>query len=168
MSDARYHPGGCPLPLKLIPTSRANNPKKSYSIAVTLIHGDLRLVGGLLLAVVAVAACQGGNDTPSGPSPPSGVPTVNSAPTVTLASQGAASCNPVGIQSGCTVTLKALASDPDGDPLTYTWSGTTSGFTSTGHCQSSPSSPDTGICRILSPEQVVVGSVVVRDDHGHA
>jgi hypothetical protein len=125
----------------------------------------------LAFVPLVIAAC--GTDNTAAPSAPSGVPRVNSAPTnsaptVTLAPQGAASCNPVGTQYGCSVTLKALASDADGDPLTYSWSGTTSGFSQTGYCQSSPSSPDMGICRISSPEQVVVGSVVVRDDHGHA
>jgi hypothetical protein len=127
-----------------------------------------------VLACVAlvIGACAG-TDNSAAPSAPAGVPKVNSAPpnsapTVTLAPQGAASCSPVGTPYGCSVTLKALASDADGDPLTYSWSGTTSGFPQTGYCQPSPSSPDMGMWRISSPEQVVVGSVVVRDDHGHA
>ena len=124
------------------------------------------LLACVLSAAASVAAC--GPDKSAPPSAPSDVPKVNAAPAVTLAAQGRASCNPVGTGQGCTVTLKALASDPDGDPLTYSWSGSTAFSGGTGFCQTSPSSPDTGLCRISSPEQVVVGSVTVRDDHGNA
>jgi hypothetical protein len=100
---------------------------------------------------------------------------VNSAPSLELTTQGPPSCNPVGQRnsfgqpSGCSVTLTALARDADGDPLSYSWSGTTSFSPNTGYCQAASPSPSSNValCTIRSPEEIIVGSVTVRDDHGH-
>jgi hypothetical protein len=59
--------------------------------------------------------------------------------------------------------------DPDGDPLSYSWSGTTPFTPYSSVCSSGlPVGGPTVPCRISSPEQVVVASVIVRDDHDHA
>jgi hypothetical protein len=63
-----------------------------------------------------------------------------------------------------------VAIDPDGDPLTYLWSGMTAfSPNSSGICSSGGPVPGPiAACTIYSPEQVVVASVIVRDDHDHA
>jgi hypothetical protein len=58
------------------------------------------------------------------------------------------SCHP-----DCTLTARAVASDPDGDPLTYVWSGCASGTEVTAQCS------------VLAPG-VVSAVVVVSDGHG--
>jgi hypothetical protein len=65
--------------------------------------------------------------------------------------------------------VKAVAIDSDGDPLSYSWSGTTAFSPYSSVCSSGlPVDGPTVACRISSPEQVVVASVIVRDDHDHA
>ena len=131
-----------------------------------------RTPAALLLASVALSACGSGAATATAPSSAS---TANRAPTVVLTTEGPASCDPLAAQwrpylLGCQVTVKAVAVDPDGDPLLYSWSGTTA-FSpySSGYCSSGgPVGGPTAACRIYSPEQVVVASVTVRDDHDHA
>lgn len=123
----------------------------------------------LLALIVPVCACQGKSGA-TAPTPPLQAPT-NSAPTVTLRAAGPASCAPT--RFGCTVTLVADAADPDDDPLTYLWSGTSSGFrgdfSGDGWCRGGQAPQrNTAVCDIRSPEQVVLGSVTVSDDHGHA
>jgi hypothetical protein len=51
----------------------------------------------------------------------------NRAPTVRVT--GPRACHPA-----CTLSLEAHAEDPDGDPITYAWSGCASGTASTGQC----------------------------------
>lgn len=115
----------------------------------------------LCLAATTATACGGGK---SAVQPTEPVP--NRAPTVTLTPQGPSSCNPTGLTSGCSVVFLAVARDPDGDPLTYTWTGTST-FSGNGYCRASSPGSSTGICTVNSPEQIVNGSVTVRDDHGH-
>jgi hypothetical protein len=120
------------------------------------------------LASVTFWAC--GNGAP-GATAPSNAPTANRAPTVSLATDGPASCNPVGRpwpNVFCQVTVKAVAIDPDGDPLSYSWSGATDFSSGSGFCSSDgPVAGPNAACTIYSPEQVVVAWVIVRDDHDH-
>ena len=124
----------------------------------------------VLVAALAVDACGSSSSAPN-----TGAPSrvVNSAPNLELTTQGPASCNPVGQRnpfgqpSGSSVTLIALAQDADGDPLSYSWSGTTSFSPNTGYCQAASPSSNVALCTIRSPEEIIVGSVTVRDDHGH-
>jgi hypothetical protein len=122
------------------------------------------------LASMTFWAC--GNSGP-GSTAPSNPRAANRVPTLTLTTDGPASCNPVGRPwpySFCQVTLRAVAIDPDGDPLSYSWSGTTAfSPNSSGFCfTDGPVQGPTAACKIYSPEQVVVASVIVRDDHDHA
>jgi hypothetical protein len=129
---------------------------------------NVRALVVVLVAAFAVDACGSSPTAPNTGAPPR---VVNSAPGLELTTQGPPSCNPVGQrnpfgQPGCSVTLTALAQDADGDPLSYSWSGTSSFSPNTGYCQAaSPSS--NALCTIRSPEEIIVGSVTVRDDHGH-
>jgi hypothetical protein len=72
---------------------------------------------------------------------------------VTVAFQGASTCAPQ-VGRPCTLDVVAQASDPDGDPVRYTWSGCASG---TG---------DRAVCTVQRPG-TVVASVEVSDDRGH-
>jgi len=80
------------------------------------------------------------------------------------------------VQSGCRpfnycqVTVRALATDPDADPLSYTWSGETAfSPNASGFCGSNgPVGSPIAACTIYSSEQIVVARVTIRDDHDHA
>lgn len=117
--------------------------------------------------LVGVGFCACGNAGNAAPSmtPPAGV-------TVTLTTDGPASCNPVGQpwpSYSCKVTVMAQAKGFEGT-LSYSWSGVTA-FSpgASGWCDSGgPVAGPSAACRIYSPEQIVVASVTVRDDHGHA
>jgi hypothetical protein len=78
----------------------------------------------------------------------------NAAPTVSVAFDGASSCTP---RPGapCVLSVVAVASDPDGDPLRYLWSGCASGDTVRATCTVERSGP-------------VTASVEVSDNQGHA
>jgi len=125
-----------------------------------------------LVSFASVTFCACGNSASCGPAHSTTL-IANSAPTVILTTDGPASCNPVGRPwpyRFCQVTVRAVAIDPDGDPLSYSWSGTTA-FSpgSSGVCSSEGPVPGpNAACTIYSPEQVVVASVIVRDDHDHA
>jgi len=77
----------------------------------------------------------------------------NQPPTVTLAwvnggKNGGGTCHPE-----CSITLRADASDPEGDALSYNWSGCTSGNEQTARCT-------------IESVGAVTASVVVSDGHG--
>jgi hypothetical protein len=120
------------------------------------------------LVSLTFGAC--GSSAPSA-SAPSTVPTANQVPTVTLTTDGPASCNPVGRPwpyQFWQVTVRAAATSFEGD-LSYSWSGATAFSTGAGFCNGGgPVAGPVAVCTIYSPEQVVVASVTVRDDHDHA
>lgn len=78
----------------------------------------------------------------------------NAAPTVSVAFEGGSSCTP---RPGapCTLSVFAIARDPDGDPLRYRWSGCASGDAVRATCTVERSGP-------------VTASLEVSDNHGHA
>jgi hypothetical protein len=80
-------------------------------------------------------------------------PAQNATPSVTVTFQGSSTCAP---QSGrpCTLDIVAQASDPDGDPLQYVWSGCATGTSARATCT-------------VERVGAVVASVVVSDGHGH-
>lgn len=121
-----------------------------------------------LICLASVTFCACGSSAPSATAP-SRPPTANRVPTVTLTTDGPASCNPVGRPYWfCQVIVRALARDFDGN-LSYSWSGTTAFSPTTSTCSSDgPVGGPTAACTIFSPEQIVVASVIVRDDHDHA
>ncbi len=80
-------------------------------------------------------------------------PRGNRPPTVT------ASCNPCRVAPGGEVRLTASASDPDGDPLTYTWSAPRGGF-------SGAASAATAFWRAPDATGTVTVRVVVSDGRG--
>jgi hypothetical protein len=80
-------------------------------------------------------------------------PAQNGAPTVTVAFQGVSSCTPQPGQT-CTLDVLAQATDPDGDPLRYSWSGCASGSAARATCT-------------VDKVGQVTASVQVSDDHGH-
>jgi len=69
------------------------------------------------------------NPNPKPTPKPSPTAPPNQAPTISL-SRSPSSCHPT-----CTVTFTASAADPDGDPLTYAWSGCASGTGTSRTCQ---------------------------------
>jgi hypothetical protein len=114
--------------------------------------GWLSFAGGV---GIALAACGG---TPAGPAktPP---PAQNAAPIVTASFDGPSECIPLPAKGAaplkpCTVPIVVQATDPDGDPLSYSWSGCASG--------SSPRAT----CTVDRPGPVPA-LVEVSDNHGH-
>lgn len=108
---------------------------------------------GLALAA-ALVACNGPDDNPVVPDPkapvvtptrtagtlvstptpePTRTPRANRPPVVTVSFPGASTCHPH--PRPCSVTVRAEASDPDGDRLTYAWSGCASGAQEVAQCQ---------------------------------
>ena len=69
--------------------------------------------------------------TPAPTPTPTPTPPPNRPPTVSLSGPG--SCHPAP-STPCTVTIASTASDPDGDPLTYAWSGCCSGSGTSASC----------------------------------
>ncbi len=77
-------------------------------------------------------------------------PTVNRPPTVSVA--GGGSCHPRP-QVPCSKNVTGTASDPDGHPLTFSWSGCATGSAATASCQ-------------VTTLGANVATVTVRDNHG--
>ncbi len=123
------------------------------------------------LACFLAAACGGASSTPTAatnPATPSGATTpppqgsTAHAPTVTLAFDGPSSCMPIpplDLMGGrpCILNVVATATDPDGDPLTYTWSG----------CTDFGSPPNKSIC-VVRQVGPVTATVTVSDGNGHS
>jgi len=105
----------------------------------------------LWLAFLPVACSHGGPTAPT--------QSVNREPTVTVLFQAASACAPgpargVSPATPCTLTVVAQATDPDGDALTYNWSGCAAG------------TAPTALCTVTQPGQVTA-SVEVSDGHAH-
>lgn len=81
-------------------------------------------------------------------------PLENAAPTVAVAFQGSSACTPQPSKP-CALELLAQASDADGDPLRYVWSGCAAGTSPRATCTVDRPGPANA-------------SVEVSDDHGHA
>ena len=81
-------------------------------------------------------------------------PPANSAPTVTVTFDGASDCTPLP-KKPCTLSVSAAAVDPDGDPLTYAWSGCASGTLPRASCS-------------VERPGAVQASVTVSDNHAHS
>jgi hypothetical protein len=111
-------------------------------------------------AVVACsAACGSSSPSPTAPQPqvqpaPAPPATENRAPTVTVTFTGASSCIPHG-SFACSLNVAATAADPDGDALTYAWSGCASGAGATAVCT-------------VKDRGKVSAIVSVDDGHGHS
>lgn len=83
-----------------------------------------------------------------------GLPLENRPPTVAADFEYTASCTPApGVP--CSLHLLAIATDPDGDPVTFEWSGCASG------------SQPRATCQVPRPGPVYA-SLRVSDNHGHA
>lgn len=80
-------------------------------------------------------------------------PAQNGAPTIVVAFDGTSTCTPQ-IGRPCELKVVAAGRDPDGDALSYRWSGCASGTASR------------AICTVERPG-AVIASVDVSDDHGH-
>jgi hypothetical protein len=115
----------------------------------TVVLSPSRLV---LLLVTLAAACS----DPAAPVvvQPTSLPgATNAAPTVTVGLDGAGTCT-VKPGAPCSLTFVATGTDPDGDPLTYAWSGCASGAAGRATC---------AVDRAGS----VTASVTVSDGRGH-
>lgn len=104
-----------------------------------------RLAGTFSVSVIC-AAC-------AGTSPTVPAPAENRAPTVAVAFAGASTCTPRP-DAPCTLEVVAQATDPDGDPLQYSWSGCASGTAARATCS-------------VTAVGAVTASVAVSDGHGH-
>jgi hypothetical protein len=71
--------------------------------------------------------------TPTPMPTPTPTPAPNRPPTIDSITGDGGSCHPAAGQA-CSVALTANASDPDGDPLSYSWSGCASGTGRTASC----------------------------------
>lgn len=101
-------------------------------------------IAPLAICAVASSACGGGPTAASRNAPPS----------VTVAFEGPSSCS-LRPGSTCTIPVVAQATDPDGDPLRYAWSGCAAGTSAR------------AVCTVGQPGQVSA-SVEVTDDHGNS
>ena len=120
-----------------------------------------RQVAALIVSMAVLLSC---DDSPTAPSPPVAMPTPAPAPTPTPEATPAANQAPtVRVTGGggchpsprwpCTVSFKAHASDPDGDPIAYGWDGCAQG-----------NAPST-TCTITAPG-TVTATVLVADGRG--
>lgn len=119
------------------------------------------LSASAVLAVVLAGCGGGGGGGNSGgtiPTPPPGDNTVNQAPSITSLSPQGSTAEPVIISPGATQHVVVAATDPDSDPLTYSWSVDNGRVTGTG-----------AAIDFKAPDSACVAMVKVEvsDDHGH-
>jgi hypothetical protein len=106
---------------------------------------------GQVVASVAVDDGHGHNVTATATGQGTDVP--NAPPIVSVVFDGASTCSIDGSRP-CTLTVLAQATDPDGDALTYLWSGCAAGTSARAACSVTRTGP-------------AVASVEVRDGHDH-
>ncbi len=110
-------------------------------------------------ALLALVVGVGGCSSPSSPAPsvlpsqPTPAVILNRAPSLAISFTGGSTCT-LGPNVSCEVFPIATAVDPDGDSLTYSWSGCAGGKTAGTHCG------------FNTPDQQSV-TVTVNDGQGH-
>ena len=109
-------------------------------------------ISALGAATASISVSDGHGHTVSASATAQGVSAPNAPPRVSVAFEGASSCTLVG--NACTVNVVATATDPDGDPLTYKWSGCAAGTGAKAPCTITHVGPATA-------------TVEVGDDHGN-
>ena len=124
------------------------------------------LVGAI--AVLAAGACETRDpdrvSSMATPTPP------NRAPKVVLSPVTSGSCAPLrppALFVACSLELQASATDPDGDPVTYSWASE-SAVPARGRCVVPFRAPTQTrvLCQLYSPEQTITSTVTVSDGRG--
>lgn len=122
----------------------------------------LKCLSASALLVILLAGCGGGggggNSGGTIPTPPPGDNTVNQSPVVTSLSPQGTTSDPIIISPGSKQQISVAASDPDKDPLTYSWSVDNGKVTGTG-----------STVEFTAPSTACVAMVKVQvnDDHNH-